>query len=190
MTTPTADVRTVLTRRSRRLAWFLQCAVALYLLLGAGVPKLLGDPAAVTLFADIGAGQWFRYVVGSLEALGAIGLLIPRLTGLAAAGLALVMAGAAVTQVVVLGHPDLARAPTLLAAILAFVAWVRRDTLPHRARRRRAAAPAPPDTPPPAAAPPLPDPPPPAGAARPADAPPAETSPPAAAREPDRPPPG
>jgi hypothetical protein len=31
------------------------------------------------LFADIGAGQWFRYAVGGPEVAGGVGLLVPRL---------------------------------------------------------------------------------------------------------------
>jgi uncharacterized membrane protein len=46
------------------------------------------------MFATIGIGQWFRYVVGALELAGAVGVLIPRLSGLAALGLIGLMAGA------------------------------------------------------------------------------------------------
>ena len=41
-----------------------------------GFFKLSGDPRMVGLFDAIGVGQWFRYVTGSLEVLGAILLLI------------------------------------------------------------------------------------------------------------------
>lgn len=70
---------------------------------GGGLMKLGGAEPMVTLFADIGAGQWLRYVVGVLELAGAIGLLIPAVAGVAAAGLTLVMTGALITRVVVLG---------------------------------------------------------------------------------------
>jgi hypothetical protein len=43
-----------------------------------GFFKLSGDPRLVGLFDAIGFGQWFRYVTGSLEVLGALLLLIPR----------------------------------------------------------------------------------------------------------------
>jgi putative oxidoreductase len=52
----------------------------------AGLAKVLGDGAMVEMFATISAGQWFRYVVGALEIAGAVGVLIPRLSGLAALG--------------------------------------------------------------------------------------------------------
>jgi putative oxidoreductase len=40
----------------------------------------------VEMFANIGIGQWFRYVVGALEVAGAAGVLVPRVSGLAALG--------------------------------------------------------------------------------------------------------
>ena len=53
--------------RARNLGlWTLQAGVA-FLLASAGVLKLTADPAMVDLFADIGAGQWLRVVVGTLD---------------------------------------------------------------------------------------------------------------------------
>jgi putative oxidoreductase len=49
-----------------------------------GPGKLLGSEQAVQTFADIGAGQWLRYLIGALDAAGGIGLLVLRLSGLAA----------------------------------------------------------------------------------------------------------
>ena len=34
--------------------------------------KLAGDPVMVDMFADIGAGQWLRYLVGALEVAGGL----------------------------------------------------------------------------------------------------------------------
>jgi len=45
----------------------------------------------------MGADDWFRYMVGTLELAGGIDLLIPRLAGLAALGLTGVMVGATYT---------------------------------------------------------------------------------------------
>ena len=83
------------------------------------------------LFDAIGAGQGLRYVVGALELAGAIGVLVPRLCGLAAIGLALLMIGASITNVVVLG---VSPAFTLLLFVLAAftVWWRRRDLHPLR----------------------------------------------------------
>src|SRR4029077_13345398 len=63
--------------------WILQIGAAGMFLM-VGFFKLSGDPGMVELFDAIGAGQWFRYVTGSLEVLGAVLLLIPRTGGLGA----------------------------------------------------------------------------------------------------------
>ena len=111
-------------RRSRAstiLGWLLRIALAL-VFAGAGFSKLAGDPAMLQLFDDIGAGQGLRYVVGGLELAGAVGLLVPRLCGLAAAGLALLMVGATVTNIAVLGvSPAFTLLLLVLAAVLVFL---------------------------------------------------------------------
>ena len=43
--------------------WALQALLALQFAAG-GVLKVAGDPTMVAMFADIGAEQWFRYLVG------------------------------------------------------------------------------------------------------------------------------
>jgi hypothetical protein len=53
-------------------------------------------------FGLIGAGQWLRYLVGTAELAGAIGLLTPWLAGLAATGLSADMAGATIINATVL----------------------------------------------------------------------------------------
>jgi putative oxidoreductase len=54
------------------------------------------------MFGQIGAGQWLRYLTGTAELAGAVGLLIPPWAGLAAIGLAVDMAGASIINAVVL----------------------------------------------------------------------------------------
>lgn len=66
--------------------WALQALLALMFAM-AGLAKVFGDPAMVDMFTTIGVGQWFRYAVGAIEVSGAIGVLIPRLSGPAALGL-------------------------------------------------------------------------------------------------------
>ena len=89
-------------RRSLNLGlWALQVLLALQFVAG-GFLKLSGNPAMVDMFAAIGAGQWLRYVVGALEVAGAVSLLIPRLSGLAALGLVGLMLGAAATNTFIL----------------------------------------------------------------------------------------
>ena len=51
----------------------------------AGVAKLMGVPMVHASFANMGLPSWFGYFIGICELAGAIGLLIRRLSGLAAA---------------------------------------------------------------------------------------------------------
>jgi putative oxidoreductase len=96
---------------------------AFFALAAAG--KLAGTAQMVQLFDDIGAGQWFRYAVAILEIAGAIGLLIPRLTGLAALGLVGLMLGAVATHLFIVGgNPASALVGLVLVAV---IAWFRRD---------------------------------------------------------------
>ena len=82
--------------------WILSGLVALAFL-GAGGAKLTGAAAMVELFDKVGRGQWFRNFTGLLEVAGGIGLLIPRYAFYAAGLLAIVMVGAIIAHVTVLG---------------------------------------------------------------------------------------
>ena len=104
--------------------WILQIGAAGMFLM-VGFLKLSGDPQMVGLFDAIGLGQWFRYVTGSLEVLGAVLLLIPRLSGLGALLLMGVMIGAVPTHLFVVGGSPLL-AITLLI-VTGIVAWGRRQ---------------------------------------------------------------
>src|SRR2546427_6192844 len=84
--------------------WTLQVLVTLAFA-AAGSGKLLGSAAMIALFDAVGIGQWFRYVTGSLEVLGALLLIVPGKSAFGAALLACVMAGAGV------GHPPLLPTP-------------------------------------------------------------------------------
>jgi uncharacterized membrane protein YphA (DoxX/SURF4 family) len=106
--------------------WVLQILLALQFVM-AGLAKVFGDPAMIEMFATISVGQWFRYVVGALELAGAVGLLIPRLTGLAALGLVCLMVGAVATNVFILGANPLL--PIVLALVGLLVVWGRRSRL-------------------------------------------------------------
>lgn len=107
MTTFTAAPATTPVRRTGRARasrigrWALRILLTAQFLAG-GVLKLTADPAMVAMFDDIGAGQGLRLFIGACEVAGAVGLLVPRLTRMAAAGLVLLMIGAAVTNVVTL----------------------------------------------------------------------------------------
>jgi hypothetical protein len=45
--------------------WVVQVLLAAFFLVAAAGPKLAGQQYAVEMFTQIGAGQWFRYLVGS-----------------------------------------------------------------------------------------------------------------------------
>ena len=106
--------------------WTLQVLVALAFV-AAGSGKLLGSADMVALFDAIGIGQWFRYVTGLLEVLGALLLLVPGKSVFGALLLACVMAGAIVAHVTVLHTPP--TAPLVLFALTALIAWGRRSQL-------------------------------------------------------------
>ncbi|TMR09147.1 DoxX family membrane protein [Nonomuraea turkmeniaca] len=109
--------------RAKVLLWAGQVVLAVQFAM-AGAVKLAGDPASVGLFEAIGAGQWFRYLVGALEIAAAIGLLVPRLCRMAALGLVGLMAGAVVTSVAIL-HAD-PWLPLALGTVAGLIAWGRR----------------------------------------------------------------
>ena len=109
--------------RARGIAlWAVQVLLAVVFAM-AGLSKVFGDPVMVEMFATIGVGQWFRYVVGALEILGAVGVLIPRLSALSALGLVGLMAGAALVNVSVLGASPLP--PMALLVVSVLVVWGR-----------------------------------------------------------------
>jgi putative oxidoreductase len=79
----------------------------------------------IELFAKIGVGQWFRYFTGGLEVICAVLLLIPRTSGIAAALLACVMAGAIFTHLFILRDGYAASFPGIPLLILIAIAWKR-----------------------------------------------------------------
>ncbi|WP_329090489.1 DoxX family protein [Actinomadura citrea] len=112
-------------RTLRKVLWGAQILIAAFLLIASALPKFAGQADAVRTFEEIGWGQWLRYVTGAVEAAGAIGLVVPRLAGLAAAGLIGLMGGAVLTQLLVL-EPAWALLPVGFAVVFAAVAWDRR----------------------------------------------------------------
>ncbi|MFG3342253.1 DoxX family protein [Glycomyces sp. NPDC048151] len=105
-------------------AWVLQVLLGAFMIVASGVPKLFAVEAAASGFDTIGWGDWFMYAIGALEVLGGVGLLIPRVCGLAATGLGLLMVGAAIFNAAILDYPVVT--PLILLVLFAGVAWVRR----------------------------------------------------------------
>ena len=63
-------------------------------LIAFGSAKLAGVPDFHASFETMGLPTWFGYAIGCAEVLGGIGLLIPRLSALAATGIIPIMVGA------------------------------------------------------------------------------------------------
>jgi putative oxidoreductase len=130
---PTAPTRS---RAAHRALWTLQILLGVFLVVASAAPKFWGDPFAVQIFTEIGAGQWFRYFIGAVELAGGIGLMVPRLAGPAAVGLMALMVGAAYTQAVVLDAPAMVVTPAVIFVLAAVIAWGQRASiaawLPHR----------------------------------------------------------
>ena len=111
------------TSRKGRLItlWILSSLVALAFI-AAGGAKLAGVPVMVEMFDKVGLGQWFRYFTGLLEVAGGIGLLMSRYAFYAAVLLAIVMVGAIIAEVAVLGDsPAPAAVLLVLSGIIAYL---------------------------------------------------------------------
>ena len=124
-TTVPASAATTRSRPVTITLWTLQVLLAAMFAVASGAPKLAGDAYAVQIFTDLGSGQWLRYVIGVLEVAGGIGLLVPRLAGLAAACLIALMVGATGAQLFFLDE-GFWYTPVILGVLLGVVAWVRR----------------------------------------------------------------
>ena len=119
-------------RLTSTLLWAAQLLLAAFFLFAATGPKLTGSHQMVQEFGLIGAGQWLRYLVGTAELAGAIGLLTPWLAGLAAAGLAADMAGATIINATVLHNTTFGPNVWLtlaLCAACALLAYGRRQQI-------------------------------------------------------------
>ena len=119
-------------RRTSTLLWAAQILLAAFFLFVAAAPKLTGSHQAVHEFALIGAGQWFRYFVGTVELAGAIALLTPWLAGLAAAGLAADMASATIVNATVLRNTTFGPnvwLTAILCAVFVLLAYGRRQQI-------------------------------------------------------------
>jgi uncharacterized membrane protein YphA (DoxX/SURF4 family) len=103
--------------------WILQILLVVALV-AAGGSKLAGSVPMVAMFDQIGAGQWLRYLTGSLEFLGAALVLIPGYAFYGAFLLALVMSGATLTHIFIIGGNPIA--PIALFASAVCVSWIRR----------------------------------------------------------------
>ncbi|MDG4863214.1 DoxX family protein [Streptomyces sp. T-3] len=103
----------------------LTIALALFMGVASGLPKLFAASAAVEGFDKIGFGDWFMYFVGSLEVLGAIALLVPILSGVSAMAFVGLMIGATVAAITAMGG-EFWFTPVLLIVPLVVIARAQR----------------------------------------------------------------
>ncbi|GAB2823501.1 DoxX family protein [Streptomyces daliensis] len=113
-------------RKTNIALWTFQILTAALMFNGA-VIKYLASEETVEAFAKFGVGDWFLYFIATAELVGGIALLIPRLAGAAACAFALMMVGAAISEVLVLKSGMLA-GPLVTLAVVSFIAWGRRDS--------------------------------------------------------------
>lgn len=112
-----------------RVLWVAQVLLALGMV-SAGVIKLISDDATLTSFYPIFPALFIRFI-GICEVLGAIGVIVPsvlrirpELTPLAAAGLAIIMAGAVISTIAMAAASMIA-SPLILFLLAVFVAYGR-----------------------------------------------------------------
>ena len=96
---------------------------AIYVFSGLG--KVTLEATTVAGFAAMGIGPAGAATIGVLELLGAAGLLIPRIAGLAATALTALMIGAVVITAVTIGGAMIL-VPAVVLVLDVTVAWVRR----------------------------------------------------------------
>lgn len=89
----------------------------------AGAQKLLSTEAMVTLFSEIGIGQWFRWLTGALEILTAVLIVIPATATIGAALIVCLMIGAIFAHVALIGGSAI---PALVLGLLAIVVLIAR----------------------------------------------------------------
>jgi putative oxidoreductase len=123
--TTTTNAPSQLGRRSNLIVTGVTVLLAA-LFIRSGITALTGGAESEQTFADIGLGQWLRVFTGILEVGLAVALLVPRLTGLAAIGLAGVMTGAVAAELFTVDDGN-AVAPLTFLLLAAGVAWFRRD---------------------------------------------------------------
>ena len=124
-------------RKTAVALWTVQVVLALLFLFAGGM-KLVTPIEALAQQSHM-PGTFIQFI-GVVEVLGALGLVLPGLfrirtdlTPLAAAGLVIIMAGAAVVTVAG-GQVGGAIVPVVVGCLAAFVAYGRAQLAPHRER--------------------------------------------------------
>jgi hypothetical protein len=127
------DIQAQATSRWGQIGLWIVKALVAVAFFAAGSMKLLGLPMMVEMFEQVGLGQWFRYLTGTLELVGAVAILIPTVAGFGAVLLCAIMVGAIFTHLLVLPGSPIPAA--VLLALNALVAWAHRDQIKALAAR-------------------------------------------------------
>jgi putative oxidoreductase len=106
--------------------WTVKIILAIAFI-SAGGAKLFGVPMLVESFHTLGLGQWFRYLTGALEVIGAILILMPAWSALGAIFFCCIMVGATLAHLTVL--PGSALPAIVLFILAAVVAFAERSRL-------------------------------------------------------------
>jgi putative oxidoreductase len=105
--------------------WTIRIGVAAFYLV-FGLEKFsAAEQHWVTLFRDIGIGDWFRQFTGCVEALGAVLVLVPRTAVIGLTLLSATMAAAALILALRLHQVGASLFPALFFLVLAALAWNR-----------------------------------------------------------------
>jgi uncharacterized membrane protein YphA (DoxX/SURF4 family) len=109
--------------------WALPIGVGgIFIIFGWEKFSSTADSHWVTMFRQIGFGEWFRYAAGVIEVAGGLLVLLPRTLLIGLATLALTMAAAVFIVAFVLGHPTDSLFPGIfLAGLIGFFAWARQN---------------------------------------------------------------
>ena len=107
--------------------WMIRLGVAVVFLIAGAEKFSATNPNShwVSMFTQIGLGEWFRYFAAVVEVLGAALILIPRTVLIGVALLALTMAAATVIVFFVLGQPGESLFPALIFLGLLGLGWKR-----------------------------------------------------------------
>ncbi|WP_067649870.1 DoxX family protein [Nocardia harenae] len=130
MTTATAPAATRPGTVRNRVLWTLQILLGLFFVIASGAPKLI-MPGTLSENASANLSIPFALLIfiGIAEVAGGIGLMVRKLSALAAAGLSVLTVLAAGTQAFIADMPGMAIFPLVLAAIFAWIAYERRGTV-------------------------------------------------------------
>jgi putative oxidoreductase len=95
--------------------------------LAAGLSKLAGVEMMVATFDAVGVGQWFRYVTGAIEVVGAVLLWVKGREVYGAGLLTVTMVGAVIAHLALLGPSAV---PALgLGLLSATIVWTHKGDL-------------------------------------------------------------